>query len=176
MACIKLNKAIVFGCTGGSVGLAGLYLVNKADLASQTVAADGVTLNAITLLSGTKAIPVDCYKNGAKIADALRTLDGAAGMEQTVTLTVYDKTSDGMAIQEALLSGNFVAFAKLKDGGIIKVAGLYAGLEAASMDGDTSAAGGFVTVTLKTPDNSRGDRNIVALPAVWTYLEANKLT
>ena len=81
-----------------------------------------------------------------------------------------------MAILEALLSGNFVAFAKLKDGGNVKVAGLYAGLEAASMDGDTSAAGGFVTVTLKTPDNSRGDRNMIALPAVWTYLEANKLT
>lgn len=175
MACIKLNKAIVFGCTGGSVGLAGLYLVNKADLASFVVGSD-VVLNSITLVSGAKAIPVDCYKNGAKMADALRTLDGAAGMEQTVTLTVYDKTSDGMAIQEALLSGNFVAFAKLKDGGSIKVAGLYAGLETASMDGDSSAAGGFVTVTLKTPDNSRGDRNIVALPAVWTYLEANKLT
>lgn len=174
MACIKLNKAIAFGCAGGSVGLAGLYLVNKADLASFVTGSD-VVVNSIALVSGGKAIPVDCYKNGAKITDALRSLDGAAGMEQTVTITVYDKSSDGMAILESLLSGNFVAFAKLKDGGNIKVAGLYAGLEAASMDGDTSAAGGFVTVTLKTPDNSRGDRNMVALPAVWTYLEANKL-
>lgn len=175
MACIKLNKAITFGCAGGSVGLAGLYLVNKADLASFVVGSD-IVVNSIALVSGGKAIPVDCYKNGAKITDALRSLDGAAGMEQTVTITVYDKSADGMAILESLLSGNFVAFAKLKDGGNIKVAGLYAGLEAASMDGDTSAAGGFVTVTLKTPDNSRGDRNMVALPAVWTYLEANKLT
>ena len=175
MACIKLNKAITFGCTGGSAGLAGLYLVNKADLASFVVGSD-VVVNSIALISGGKAISVDCYKNGAKITDALRSLDGAAGMEQTVTITVYDKSSDGMVILESLLSGNFVAFAKLKDGGNVKVAGLYAGLEAASMDGDTSAAGGFVTVTLKTPDNSRGDRNLVALPAVWTYLEANKLT
>lgn len=173
MACIKLNKAITFGCAGGSVGLAGLYLVNKADLASFVVGSD-IVVNSIALVSGGKAIPVDCYKNGAKITDALRSLDGAAGMEQTVTITVYDKSADGMAILESLLSGNFVAFAKLKDGGNIKVAGLYAGLEAASMDGDTSAAGGFVTVALKTPDNSRGDRNMVALPAVWTYLEANK--
>lgn len=176
MACIKLNKAITFGCAGGSVGLAGLYLVNKADLASFVVGSDIVVVNSIALVSGGKAIPVDCYKNGAKITGALRSLDGAAGMEQTVTITVYDKSADGMAILESLLSGNFVAFAKLKDGGNIKVAGLYAGLEAASMDGDTSAAGGFVTVTLKTPDNSRGDRNMVALPAVWTYLEDNKLT
>ena len=161
MACMKLNKAIVFGCAGGSVGLAGLYLVNKSELSSFVMGGDGVTLNSIVLVSGAKAIPVDCYKNGAKVVDALRTLDGAAGMEQTVTITVYDKTSDGAAIN---------------DGGNIKVAGLNTGLEVASMDGDTSAAGGFDTVTLKTPDNSRGDRNIVALPAVWTYLEANKLT
>ena len=172
MACMKLNKAIVFGCAGGSVGLAGLYLVNKSELSSFVMGGDGVTLNSIVLVSGAKAIPVDCYKNGAKVVDALRTLDGAAGMEQTVTITVYDKTSDGAAIKESLLSGNYVAFAKLN----IKVAGLNTGLEVASMDGDTSAAGGFDTVTLKTPDNSRGDRNIVALPAVWTYLEANKLT
>ena len=157
MACMKLNKAIVFGCAGGSVGLAGLYLVNKSELSSFVMGGDGVTLNSIVLVSGAKAIPVDCYKNGAKVVDALRTLDGAA-------------------IKESLLSGNYVAFAKLKDGGNIKVAGLNTGLEVASMDGDTSAAGGFDTVTLKTPDNSRGDRNIVALPAVWTYLEANKLT
>lgn len=176
MACMKLNKAIVFGCAGGSVGLAGLYLVNKSELSSFVMGGDGVTLNSIVLVSGAKAIPVDCYKNGTKVVDALRTLDGAAGMEQTVTITVYDKTSDGAAIKESLLSGNYVAFAKLKDGGNIKVAGLNTGLEVASMDGDTSAAGGFDTVTLKTPDNSRGDRNIVALPAVWTYLEANKLT
>ena len=161
MACMKLNKAIVFGCAGGSVGLAGLYLVNKSELASFVMGGDGVTLNSIVLVSGAKA---------------MRTLDGAAGMEQTVTITVYDKTSDGAAIKESLLSGNYVAFAKLKDGGNIKVAGLNTGLEVASMDGDTSAAGGFDTVTLKTPDNSRGDRNIVALSAVWTYLEANKLT
>ena len=90
MACMKLNKAIVFGCAGGSVGLAGLYLVNKSELSSFVMGGDGVTLNSIVLVSGAKAIPVDCYKNGAKVVDALRTLDGAAGMEQTVTITVYE--------------------------------------------------------------------------------------
>ena len=66
MACMKLNKAIVFGCAGGSVGLAGLYLVNKSELSSFVMGGDGVTLNSIVLVSGAKAIPVDCYKNGAK--------------------------------------------------------------------------------------------------------------
>lgn len=175
MACIKLNKAISFGCAGGSVGLAGLFLVNKAELQSFTVQSD-VVISGVVLSSGGKAIPVDCYKNGAKIVSAMRSLDGAAGMEQTVTVTIYDKTQDGAIIKEALLSGNYVAFAKLKDGGNIQVAGLYNGLECASMDDDSSAAGGFTTVTLKTPDNSRGDRNMVALPAVWDYLTANKIS
>ena len=58
MACMKLNKAIVFGCAGGSVGLAGLYLVNKSELSSFVMGGDGVTLNSIVLVSGAKAIPV----------------------------------------------------------------------------------------------------------------------
>lgn len=127
MACMKLNKAIVFGCAGGSVGLAGLYLVNKSELASFVMGGDGVTLNSIVLVSGAKAIPVDCYKNGAKVVDALRTLDGAAGMEQTVTITVYDKTSDGAAIKESLLSGNYVAFANSKTAVTLKLPDLIPG-------------------------------------------------
>ena len=127
MACMKLNKAIVFGCAGGSVGLAGLYLVNKSELSSFVMGGDGVTLNSIVLVSGAKAIPVDCYKNGAKVVDALRTLDGAAGMEQTVTITVYDKTSDGAAIKESLLSGNYVASQNSKTAVTLKLPDLIPG-------------------------------------------------
>ena len=174
MACLtKLNKAIVFGCAGGAIGLSELLLVNKIDIQSITIADNEVT--AIQLASGAKAYAVDCYKNGVKIAEAIRSLDAANGMEQTVTVTVYDKTKDGARIIESLLNGNFVAFGKLKDGGTIKVAGGLAGLEAASADTDTSSAGGFATVTLKTPDGGRGDAVLVASTTAWTYLNANKI-
>ena len=175
MACLtKLNKAIVFGCAGGAIGLSDLLLVNKIDIRSITVVDNEVT--AIALVSGAKADAVDCYKNGVKIAEAIRSSDAANGVEQTVTVTVYDKTKDGARIVDSLLNGKFVAFGKLKDGGVIKVAGGLAGLEAASADSDTSSAGGFTTVTLKTPDGGRGDSVMVASTTAWTYLNANKIT
>lgn len=175
MACLtKLNKAIVFGCAGGAIGLSELLLVNKIDIQSITITDNEVT--AITLVSRAKAYAVDCYKNGVKITEAIRSLDAANGVEQTVTVTVYDKSKDGARIIESLLNGNFVAFGKLKDGGIIKVAGGIAGLEASGSDSDTSSAGGFATVTLKTPDGGRGDSVLVASTTAWTYLNANKIT
>lgn len=174
MACLtKLNKAIVFGCAGGAIGLSDLLLVNKIDILSITVVDNEVT--AIILVSGAKAYAVDCYKNGVKIAEAIRSLDAANGVEQTVTVTVYDKTKDGARIVDSLLNGKFVAFGKLKDGGVIKVAGALAGLEASAADSDTSANGGFATVALKTPDGGRGDAVAVANTTVWNYLNANKV-
>lgn len=174
MACLtKLNKAIVFGCAGGAIGLSDLLLVNKTDIQSITVADNEVT--AIALVSGAKAYAVDCYKNGVKIAEAIRSLDAANGVEQTVTVTVYDKTKDGARIVDSLLNGKFVAFGKLKDGGVIKVAGALAGLEASAADSDTSANGGFATVALKTPDGGKGDIVAVANTAVWNHLNAAKV-
>lgn len=175
MTCInKLNKAITFGCSGGSVGLAELLLVNVADVANLVIEDNSIT--SITFYEGAKAYAVDCYKNGAKIVESMRTLDGAVGIEQTLTVTVYDKSLDGARIVDALLTGKYIAFGKLKDGGYIKVAGAYAGLESATADTDTSAAGGFTTVTLKTPDGSRGDRITIATTTVWDYLKVNEQT
>lgn len=175
MACIrKLNKAITFGCAGGSVGVAELLLVNKVDIGALTVSSNTVT--GVTLASGARAYSVDCFKNGVKIAEAMRTLDGAAGMEQTVTITVYDKSADGAAIKEALLNGSYVAFAKLKDGSNVQVAGAITGLEATAIDSDSSTAGGFATVALTTPENSRGDVSCVASTSVWNYLQGLKVS
>lgn len=173
-SCInKLNKAITFGCAGGATGLASLLLVNLSDVLSITITNNEVT--ALTLVSNAKTIPVDCYKNSVKMVDGIRQLDGATGLEQSVTVTVYDKTVDGANIIEALLNGKFIAFGKLRELGAIKVAGAAAGLESSASDSDTSANGGFMTITIKTPDGSKGDSPTVCSPSVWDYLVANKL-
>ncbi|WP_033887120.1 hypothetical protein [Bacteroides faecichinchillae] len=173
-SCInKLNKAIMFGCAGGATGLAELLLVNLSDVQSITITNNEVT--ALTLVANAKAVPVDCYKNSVKMIDAIRQLDGATGLEQSVTVTVYDKTVDGANIIEALLNGKFIAFGKLRELGAIKVAGASAGLESSASDSDTSSNGGFMTITLKTPDGSKGDSPTVCSSSVWSYLVANKL-
>lgn len=177
MACIKtLNKAITYACQPGSVGIAEMYLINFDDVTSATVDANN-TITAITLKSGAKTVPVECYKNGAKLTEALKLSDVSAGLDQSVMFTLYDKTStNANAIVAALLSGRFMAAIKLNDINAAPVmAGLKCGLEISQADMDSSASGGFTTITIKTPDDARGENKIAINTAAWNTIAAAKL-
>ena len=83
MTCIKtLNKAITYDCQPGSVGIAEMYLINFDDVTATTVDA-GNQITALSLKSGAKTIPVECYKNGAKLTEALKLSDVSAGLDQS---------------------------------------------------------------------------------------------
>ena len=177
MACIKtLNKAITYDCQAGSVGIAEMYLINFDDVTSATV--DNTNdITAITLKSGAKTIPVECYKNGAKLTEALKLSDVSAGLDQSVMFTLYSKNSTvANTIMSALLSGRFMAAIKLNDINASPImAGLKCGLEISQADTDSSAAGGFTTITIKTPDDARGENRITIASAAWTTITAAKL-
>lgn len=177
MACIKtLNKAITYDCQAGSVGIAEMYLINFDDVTSATV--DGNNhLTAIALKSGAKTVPVECYKNGAKFTEALKLSDVSAGLDQSVMFTLYDKTVvRANHIMAALLSGRFMAAIKFNDINSWPImAGCKCGLEISQADTDSNAAGGFTTVTIKTPDDARGENRITIDPAAWTTIAAAKL-
>lgn len=177
MACIKtLNKAITYACQPGSVGIAEMYLINFDDVA--TVAIDGNnSITAVTLKSGAKTIPVECYKNGAKLTEALKLSDVSAGLDQSVMFTLYSKNlTDANSIMAALLSGRFMAAIKLNDINASPImAGLKCGLEISQADTDSSAAGGFTTITIKTPDDARGENRTTITSAAWTTITAAKL-
>lgn len=178
MACIKtLNKAITYDCQPGSVGIAEMYLINFDDVTSATVDGNN-SITAITLKSGAKTVPVECYKNGAKLTEALKLSDVSAGLDQSVMFTLYNKNlTDANAILGALLSGRFMAAIKLNDINASPVmAGLKCGLEISQADTDSSANGGFTTVTIKTPDDARGENRITIASAAWTTITAAKLT
>lgn len=177
MACIKtLNKAITYDCQPGSVGIAEMYLINYDDVTSATVGASN-DITAITLKSGAKTVPVECYKNGAKLTEALKLSDVSAGLDQSVMFTLYNK--DGIVvntIMSALLSGRFMAAIKLNDINSTPImAGYKCGLEISQADTDSSAAGGFTTITIKTPDDARGENRITIDSAAWTTIAAAKL-
>lgn len=178
MACIKtLNKAITYACQPGSVGIAEMYLINFDDVTSATV--DGTnSLTAITLKSGAKTIPVECYKNGAKLTEALKLSDVSAGLDQSIMFTLYDKTTaNANLIMSALLSGRFMAAVKLNDiNAAPLLVGYKCGLEISQADTDSSANGGFTTVTIKTPDDARGENRITLSTPAWTTITAAKLT
>lgn len=177
MACIKtLDKAITYACQPGSVGIAEMYLINFDDVTSTTVDASNV-IKAITLKSGAKTVPVDCYKNGAKLTEALKLSDVSAGLDQSVTFTLYDKAAVKYnVIMAALLSGRFMAAIKLNDiNASNTMAGFKCGLEISQADTDSSAAGGFTTITIKTPDDARGENKITINTEAWGMIAAAKI-
>ncbi len=177
MACIKtLNKAITYACQPGSVGIAEMYLINFDDVTSATVDGNN-SITAITLKSGAKTVPVECYKNGAKLTEALKLSDVSAGLDQSVMFTLYNKNlTDANTILAALLSGRFMAAIKLNDINASPVmAGLKCGLEISQADTDSSANGGFTTVTIKTPDDARGENRITLTTTAWNVITAAKL-
>lgn len=177
MACIKtLNKAITYACQPGSVGIAEMYLINFDDVTSATVDASN-QITALSLKSGAKTIPVEAYKNGAKLTEALKLSDVSAGLDQSIMFTLYDKTTaNANLIMAALLSGRFMAAVKLNDiNAAPLLVGYKCGLEISQADTDSSAAGGFTTVTIKTPDDARGENRITIASAAWTTITAAKL-
>lgn len=177
MACIKtLNKAITYDCQPGSVGIAEMYLINFDDVTSATVDASN-QITALSLKSGAKTIPVEAYKNGAKLTEALKLSDVSAGLDQSIMFTLYDKTTaNANLIIAALLSGRFMAAVKLNDiNAAPLLVGYKCGLEISQADTDSSAAGGFTTITIKTPDDARGENRITMASAAWTTITAAKL-
>lgn len=177
MACIKtLNKAITYDCQAGSVGIAEMYLINFDDVTAATVDGNN-SITAVTLKSGAKTVPVECYKNGAKLTEALKLSDVSAGLDQSIMFTLYDKTTaNANLIMAALLSGRFMAAVKLNDiNAAPLLVGYKCGLEISQADTDSSAAGGFTTITIKTPDDARGENRITLDSAAWTTITATKL-
>ena len=177
MACIKtLNKAITYACQPGSVGIAEMYLINFDDVTSATVDASN-QITALSLKPGAKTIPVEAYKNGAKLTEALKLSDVSAGLDQSIMFTLYDKTTaNANLIMAALLSGRFMAAVKLNDiNAAPLLVGYKCGLEISQADTDSSAAGGFTTITIKTPDDARGENRITIASAAWTTIAAAKL-
>ena len=176
MACIKtLNKAITYACQPGSVGIAEMYLINFDDV-TDTVEGTLSDVLTVTLKSGAKTIPVEAYKNGAKLTEALKLSDVSAGLDQSVMFTIYEKNANARTIMSALLSGRFMAAIKLNDINSTPImAGYKCGLEISQADTDSSAAGGFTTITIKTPDDARGENRTTIAGAAWTTIAAAKL-
>ena len=55
------------------------------------------------------------------------------------------------------------------------MAGLKCGLEISQADTDSNVAGGFTTITIKTPDDARGENKITITAAAWAMITAAKI-
>ena len=98
------------------------------------------------------------------------------GLDQSVMFTIYEKNANARTIMAALLSGRFMAAIKLNDINSTPImAGYKCGLEISQADTDSNAAGGFTTITIKTPDDARGENGITITSASWTVIVNAKL-
>lgn len=176
MACIKaLDKAIRYNCELGAVGLRELYLINFADITAMTVSATNV-IEDITLKTGAKTVPVDTVKNGVKVLEAMKATDVSNGIDQTLTITLYDKAVIGSVIVDALMNGRFMAAVMYKDlKASRRMLGTLCGLEISDIQTDSSANGGFTSITLKTPDDAKGEKKTIVGTASWTKIVNAKL-
>ena len=177
MACIKkLNYAIQYNCELGAVGLKELYLINFADITAMTVSTENM-ITAITLKTGAKTVPVDAVKNGVKVLEAMKATDVSNGIDQTLTITLYDETIKGTVIVDALMNGRFMAAVSYKDLNANRnMLGALCGLEISDIQTDSSANGGFTTITLKTPDDAKGERRTLIGSEPWVTIVNAKLT
>ena len=177
MACIKaLDKAIQYNCELGAVGLRELYLINFADITAMTATATN-TITAITLRAGAKTVPVDTVKNGVKVVEAMKATDVSNGIDQTLTITLYDKSVSGTQIIDALMNGRFMAAVSYRDlNAKQNMLGALCGLEISDIQTDSSANGGFTSITLKTPDDAKGEKRMIIDTAPWTTIVKAKLT
>lgn len=177
MACIKaLDKAIQYNCELGAVGLRELYLINFADVTAMTVTATNI-MTAITLRTGAKTVPVDMVKNGVKVVESMKATDVSNGIDQTLTITLYNKSYSGTQIIDALMNGRFMAAVSYKDlNAKQNMLGALCGLEISDIQTDSSANGGFTSITLKTPDDAKGEKRMLIDAAPWATIVNAKLT
>ena len=177
MACIKaLDKAIQYNCELGAVGLGELYLINFADITAMTVSAVSNVIEDITLKTGAKTVPVDVVKNGVKVLEAMKATDVSNGIDLTLTITLYDKAVIGSQIVDALMNGRFMAAVSYKDlTASRRMLGALCGLEISDIQSDSSANGGFTTITLKTPDDAKGEKRTIVGTASWTKIVSAKI-
>ena len=173
MGCLnRLDRAILVDCDGGATGVAEMLLINFADIASKSVSNSVAT---ITLAASTKAVLVESNKKGVNATEEVKQNDNApTALTQAVTFTMYQGDENGTRIVNQILNGTFLALVKTK-AGKHRVYGYNYGLNATVISEDLNANGGFTTVTIKTPDDARGENKVTIATAAWTTITAAKL-
>lgn len=163
MACIsKLTTAITYDCDSGATGLTSAIIINKADIASFTVAGGG-TVTGLTLVPGAKAYKIDTVKRSLVVSSALKVNDGAPNaFTHTATLTDMNPATSGahFNISNAMSNGSFVIISRPVGGTTATVSGLYYGMSATAFDQSSHDNGAWSTITLETPENVIGEDNL----------------
>lgn len=175
MACIsKLASAIAYNCDTGATGIESAFIINKADIASYTVASTTGVVTALTLVSGAKAYKIDTVKRSLVVSASLKVNEGAPNAyshsASIIQTGVYDDSAR-LAL-DAFANGSFVVAAKWSNAAARRVYGLYYGMSATGVENNSHDNGGWTTITLETPENVIGEDTLRLSDALYDGLLA----
>ena len=173
MACItKLATAIAYNCDNGATGIESAFIINKADIASYTVASDTGVVSALTLVRGAKAYKIDTVKRSLVLSTALKINDGAPNAYSHSASIIQTGIYDAAARNAlgAFANGSFVIVAKWSNQGAKRIYGLYYGMSATGVENNSHDNGGWTTITLETPENVIGEDAIRLSDSVYDGL------
>ena len=163
MACItKLANAIAYDCDNGATGLVSATIINKADIASFVLGANGA-VTSITLAAGSKAYKIDTVKRSLVMSSTLKVNEGAPNaFTHTATLTDMTNATSGVHFNfsNAMSNGSFVILYNPVGTPHACIAGLYYGMSATAFDQSSHDNGSWTTVTIGTPENVIGEDNL----------------
>lgn len=175
MACIsKLANAIAYDCDAGATGLVSALIINRADIASFTVSASALSVDALTLTGDAKAYKIDTVKRSLVMSEALKINEGAPNAyKHTANITLMGENNIALRTSKAAVSnGSFVILAKKQGDKYAKAYGLYYGMSATAADSSTHDNGGWTTLTLETPENVIGEDSLSIEVTVYDTLYA----
>ena len=164
MACIsKLAGGFAYDCDTGSTGLISAIIINKEDIASITVAPSGgvgsaLALTALTLTATAKAYKIDTPKRVLVVSESLKVNEGAPNMySHSVALTATgEQNAAFVGLLQAVPNISCVVLTRGTNGKN-RVFGLYYGMSATSVERSSADNGGWVSLTLETPEQFIGE-------------------
>lgn len=177
MACIsKLASGFAYDCDTGSTGLESALIINKEDIASFIVApldvvGSALALKDLTLAASAKAYKIDTPKRVLVTSESLKVNEGAPNMyTHSVALTDTGDQNAAFVLKfQGMANGSFVVFtrgANKKN----RVFGLYYGLSASSVERSSADNGGWISLTLETPEQFIGEDFLGLSDELYTSL------
>lgn len=173
MACIsKLAAGFAYDCDTGATGIKNAIIINKEDIASIIYNPSSPSLvSGITLVSGAKAYKIDTPKKTLVVTESLKTNEGAPNaLSFSVSLTITE--NDTYILRDSVLTPllNSGLVLVVNSGVSRRIYGLYYGLYTSAYDRSTAENGGWVTVTLSTPDNVIGEDPVATTSDLYDSL------
>ena len=174
MACIsKLASAITYDCDTGATGLKDAMIINKSDVASFSLNNPNKLVETLVLNGGATAYKIDTVKRSLVLSSALKINEGAPNAYThmaTVTVTAADSPAL-RSMMDAFANGSFIILTRTAKNETVCY-GLYYGLSATASDKSSHDNGGWVTVTLSTPENVIGEDSLAVANSLYDTLYA----